>query len=413
MPLLTEGLQPLHQSPTGSSRKASAAPEKILSVHNFYQQPGGEDQAFANEAFLLERKGHTVIRYQDSNSRIGSGVASGLAAIWNESSYRSLLGVIRSEKPTLVHFHNTFPLISPAGYYAAAKFGIPVVQTLHNYRLLCAGATLFRGGQVCEDCLERRSLLPALVHGCYRDSRPATAAIIAMLAAHRTARTWQRMVDVYITLTEFSRRKFIEGGIPANRISVKPGILPHDPGVGQGRGGYALFVGRLSREKGVHVLADAWQRLSDIPLTVVGEGPLGDTLWPSGVTWLGRQSREHLLGLMKNACVLVVPSIWYECAPAVIMEAFASGVPVIASDLGSMPELVADHRTGLLFRPNDDADLAAKVRWAFEHPEEMAAMRALARREYEQKYTAERNYKMLMEIYDRALESARSSRPAA
>jgi glycosyltransferase involved in cell wall biosynthesis len=405
MPLLADRAEPLQRAAT---QEALSAPAKILSVHNFYQQAGGEDHAFANEASILEQNGHTVVRYEDSNHRISSGAASGLAAVWNESSYRKLLAVFRSEKPDLVHFHNTFPLISPAGYYAAAKQRIPVVQTLHNYRLLCAGATFFRDGKVCEQCLERQSLLPALVHACYRDSRPATAAVITMLAAHRAAGTWQRRVDVYVTLTEFSRRKFIAGGLPAERIAVKPGVLARDPGAGQGRGGYALFVGRLCEEKGIRVLSEAWQGLSGIPLTVVGEGPLAGTVWPSGVTRLGRQSREDLLTLMKNAYVLVVPSIWYEGAPGVIMEAFACGVPVIASDLGSMPELVSNHQTGLLFKSGDAADLVRKVRWAFEHSEEMTPMRFAARREYESKHSPQENYRMLLGIYRRAIETARS-----
>jgi glycosyltransferase involved in cell wall biosynthesis len=307
-----------------------------------------------------------------------------------------------------VHFHNTFPLISPAGYYAAGKHQIPVVQTLHNYRLLCAGATFFRDGKICEQCMERQSLLPALLHACYRNSRPATAAVITMLAAHRTAGTWQRMVDVFIALTEFSRRKFIAGGLPSKRIAVKPGVLARDPGVGRGAGGYALFVSRLCEEKGIHVLADAWRQLSDIPLTVVGDGPLAGTGWPAGVTRLGRQSREDLLLLMKNAYLLVVPSIWYEGAPGVIMEAFACGVPVIASDLGSLPELVASGTTGLLFKSGDAANLATTVRWAFEHPREMAPIRVAARREYESKHSPRENYQMLLGIYHRAMECARA-----
>jgi glycosyltransferase involved in cell wall biosynthesis len=405
MPLLIDANQPPSEVMNHEPR---ITPAKILSVHNSYQQPGGEDCAFANEALLLEQNGHTVVRYEDSNHRIESGVVSGLAAIWNESSYRKLLSVIRSEKPELVHFHNTFPLISPAGYYAAGKHRIPVVQTLHNYRLLCAGATFFRDGEICEQCIERQSLLPALRHACYRDSRAATAAVITMLAAHRSAGTWQRMVDVFIALTEFSRRKFVAGGLPSKRIAVKPGVLARDPGIGQGRGGYALFVARLCEEKGVRVLADAWRKLSDIPLKVVGEGPLAGIAWPAGVTRLGRQSREDLLTLVKNAYLLVVPSIWYEGAPGVIMEAFACGVPVIASDLGALPELVTRGSTGLLFKSGDSADLAIAVRWAFEHPEDMAPMRVAARHEYESKHSPQENYQMLLGIYQRAMESTRA-----
>jgi glycosyltransferase involved in cell wall biosynthesis len=234
-----------------------------------------------------------------------------------------------------------------------------------------------------------------------------------MLTVHRIVGTWQKRVDVFIAHTEFARCKFIEGGLPADRIVVKPQMVSADPGAGEGRGNYALFVGRLSEEKGVRTLATSWQKLPEIPLLVAGDGPLSATSWPNGVIRLGNQSREQVNELMRNARVLIVPSVCYEIGPLTVVEAFACGLPVIASDMGSMAERVSDRRTGLLFRPGDAEDLALQVRWAWEHPEELRAMRAAARSEYEQKYTAERNYKILMKIYDRAIESARDSRAVA
>lgn len=386
----------------------------ILSAHNYYQQPGGEDQCFAYESTLLEAHGHTVARYSEHNRRIGKSrlsVAGG--TVWSMPSFRRLGALARSRPFDLAHFHNTFPLISPSGYYAVRSAGLPVVQTLHNYRLLCPGATFTREGSICEDCINRSSLLPAVVHGCYRNSRTATAAVAAMLLTHRVAGTWQRVVDAYIAVSEFGRRKFIEGGLPPDRIFTKPSFLPFDPGVGDGRGNYALFVGRLAEEKGVRVLAQAWGALTGMRLFVAGDGPLQGTPWPAGVTALGAQTQEQVVALMRNASVLIFPSVWYECAPMVIVEALACGLPVIASDLGSIPEFVLDRRNGLLFRPGDAEDLAAKVRWAFGHPQELAAMRVAARREFEEKYTAERNYKMLMEIYERAIENSRRRRAVA
>ncbi len=386
----------------------------ILSAHNYYQQPGGEDRGFAYESTLLEAHGHTVARYSEHNRRIGKSrlsVAGG--TVWSMPSFRRLGALARSRPFDLAHFHNTFPLISPSGYYAVRSAGLPVVQTLQNYRLLCPGATFTREGSICEDCINRSSLLPAVVHGCYRNSRTATAAVAAMLLTHRVAGTWQRVVDAYIAVSEFGRRKFIEGGLPPDRIFTKPNFLPFDPGVGDGRGNYALFVGRLAEEKGVRVLAQAWGALTGMRLFVAGDGPLQGTPWPAGVTALGAQTQEQVVALMRNASVLIFPSVWYECAPMVIVEALACGLPVIASDLGSIPEFVLDRRNGLLFRPGDAEDLAAKVRWAFGHPQELAAMRVAARREFEEKYTAERNYKMLMEIYERAIENSRRRRAVA
>jgi glycosyltransferase involved in cell wall biosynthesis len=397
----------------GSNKKPASAraARSILSVHNYYQQPGGEDRVFAGETALLEENGHTVVRHEDHNDRIRAGtMGAARDAVWSASSFERLTALVRSNGIDVAHFHNTFPLISPSACYAVRRAGVPVVQTLHNYRLICAGATLSRNGSVCEECVERRSLLPGMAHGCYRDSRPATVAVSAMLAVHRAAGTYQKQVDVYVALSEFARQKFIEGGLPGDRIVAKPNFVSPDPGPGEGRGGYALFVGRLAKEKGIETLAEAWELLSDVPLVVAGDGPLRDTDWPEGVNCLGAQPRERVLELMREARVLVFPSTWYECAPMVIAEAFACGLPVIASNLGSIPEFVHHNHSGLLFEPGDARDLARQVRWAFDNPAELRAMRANARLEYEQKYTAERNYKMLMAIYEMARENFKRER---
>jgi glycosyltransferase involved in cell wall biosynthesis len=297
--------------------------------------------------------------------------------------------------------------ISPAGLYAVHNQGIPVVQELHNFRLLCPGATLSRNGSVCEECIERGTFVPAVLHRCYRNSTVATAAITAMLTIHRATHTWDRAVDAFIAPSAFVRQKFISTGWPADRIVTKPNLVTPDPGPGQGRGRYALFVGRLSSEKGIETLAKAWEVLPEIPLLVAGDGPMAGIAWPDGVSWLGNQSREQVTALMKDATVLIVASTWYEVGPRTILEAFACGLPVIGSNLGSIAERIEHRRTGLLFRPGDAQDLAQKVRWAFEHPEEMAAMRVAARREYEETYSAERNYKLLIGIYEMAIENAR------
>jgi glycosyltransferase involved in cell wall biosynthesis len=392
-----------------------STPESIVVAHNYYQQPGGEDHVFAAEAALLEQAGHRVVRYEEHNARIASrnAVFAAVDAVWSLKSAQSLAELVRLHKPDVVHLHNTFPLISPAAYYAARKGGAAVVQTLHNFRLVCPGATLFRDGMVCEECIQQRSLRPAMAHKCYRGSRPATAAVALMLSVHRAARTFQRQVDCYIALSEFARRKFIAGGLPEDRIVVKPNFVSPDPGVGPGTGGYALFVGRLSAEKGISLLASAWRELGKIPLVVAGDGPLAGAEWPMGVSWIGSQPREKILALMSEARVLIVPSECYENGPLAALEAFACGLPVIASNLGSMAETVAHERTGLLFNPGEPADLARKVRWAFEHPEALVAMRVAARREFEEKYTAEKNYKMLIGIYEKAMERARQRKHAA
>jgi glycosyltransferase involved in cell wall biosynthesis len=213
-------------------------------------------------------------------------------------------------------------------------------------------------------------------------------------------------VDAYIALTSFARRKLIEGGIPESKIVVKPNFLTADPGVGEHTGRFALFVGRLTPEKGLETLLDAWARLDGAySLKIVGGGPL-EVLAATprrGVEWLGRQPAERVLELMRDASILVFPSEWYEGFPMTLVEAFATGLPVVASALGSVAEIVGDHETGRLFAPGDSSDLAATVDWSFTHPRKLTEMSRRARREFEDKYTAERNYELLLDIYRHAM----------
>ncbi len=380
----------------------------ILNIHNFYQHAGGEDQAYYSDTQLLESHGHSVVHYEDSNHRIKNNLVTAIGTVWNHSAYRNLYTLVESRKPQVAHFHNTFPLISPAALYAVRAAGIPIVQELHNFRLLCPGALLSRNGHVCEECIDQDSFFPALKHRCYRDSLPATAAVVTMLGVHHAVGTWDRLVDVFLAPSAFLRDKFIDNGISGDRIILKPSLVLPEPTAGTGRGNFALFVGRLSEEKGVESLAEAWKMLPDIPLMVAGDGPLANLDWPSSVTRLGRQSRERVMELMKDAAVLVHPSTCYEGGSRTILEAYGNGLPVIASEIGSNAERVAHGRTGLSFRPGDPQDLAQKVRWAFDHPDELADMRLAARREYEEKYTAERNYEILIQAYSLAMDHARS-----
>jgi glycosyltransferase involved in cell wall biosynthesis len=385
---------------------------KILAVHNRYQQPGGEDEVFLAETTLLESYGHRVVRYSTHNDRVADMNRLALAGntLWNTSAYQELRALIRRERPHAAHFHNTFPLVSPAGYYAARAEGVPVVQTLHNYRLLCPNGLFFRDGRACEDCMGKVVTWPGIVHKCYRGSRAASGLVTAMLTVHRALRTWTEMVDVYVALTEFAQSKFIEGGLPAGKIVVKPNFVYPDPGRGQGGGGYALFVGRLAPEKGTRTMLAAWDRLETrVPLKIVGDGPLKDQVVEvatrrSGVEWLGHRQVADVHALMRNADMLVFPSEWYETFGRVAAEAFAAGTPVIAANTGAAAELVEHGRTGLKFRPGDPEDLVTQVEWALSHSAELRSMREEVRAEFEAKYTAERNYRALMEIYEAALE---------
>ena len=387
---------------------------RVLVVHNYYQQPGGEDQVFAAEAHLLELHGHEVARYELHNDQIAelSCLRLGAATVWNGSSYRNLRDIVRIWRPDVVHFHNTFPLVSPAAYYAAKADLLPVVQTLHNYRLLCPAATFYRNGGTCEDCLGKFAPYSGIIHACYGGSRAATGAVAAMLTAHRTLGTWNRQVDVYVALSAFASSKFVEGGLPPQKIAVKPNFLHPDPGAGDGRGRFALFVGRLTSEKGLRTLIESWRQVTPrLPLKIVGDGPLADSVSQAardipGLEWLGRQPQHKVMELMKAAVILIVPSVWYECFPMTVVEALASGLPVIASNIGSLSSIIENGRTGLHFDPGNADDLARKVTWALDNPNEINRMRRNARSEYKSKYGADRNYSMLVDIYRRAIASA-------
>lgn len=383
---------------------------KILLCHNFYQQPGGEDQSFAAEAALLEAHGHQVLRFTRHNEAIDRMGRLEVArrTLWNRDTFHALRALIRRERPAVMHCTNIFPLISPAAYHAARAEGVPVVQSLRNYRLFCLNACFLRNDRVCEDCLNHAAPWPGVRHACYRSSRTASAVVAAMLCWHRARKTWTRMVDRHFTLTEFSRRKFIEGGLPPEQVAVMPDFIDGDPGPGSGRGGYAVFVGRLSPEKGLKTLLAAWARLGDrLPLKIVGDGPQADFVQSAaangtGIEWLGRKSPQEVFALLGEAACLVMPSICYETFGRTIIEAYAKGTPVVASRRGTMAELVREGRTGVLFEPGDPGDLAATVRCRLDAPGEFGGMRRAARQEFEEKYTAETNYRSLMTIYAEA-----------
>jgi glycosyltransferase involved in cell wall biosynthesis len=342
---------------------------RILIVHNKYLQYGGEDAVVMAESNLLRRHGIDVRKYERDNRDIADLSSLRVAAdtIWSRRSSREVGALLDRSRVDVVHCHNTFPLVSPSVYRAAADRGIPVVQSLHNFRLMCPQAFLLRNDKPCEDCLGK---LPwrGVMHRC--------------------------------------RKKFIQSGLPAERIVVKPNFvdLPQVR-LDSPRSG-ALFVGRLSREKGVYTIADAFRTLrsSHATLHAIGDGPDAAALSGiQGVHLHGPKPSVEIYDAMARAAYLLMPSIWYENFPRVLVEAFACGLPVITSRLGAMAELVQDGHTGLLVEPGNAVDLADKIGWAQTHPAEMREMGLAARRHYENNYTGEANFSRLSAIYREAI----------
>jgi glycosyltransferase involved in cell wall biosynthesis len=357
------------------------------------------------ETTLLREAGHEVVEYlreSDEIERFSAMRRLELPArvVWSREDARMVTDLARRSRPDIVHIHNTFPLISPSVIRSLGALQIPIVMTLHNPRLFCANAMLFRDGRPCEDCLGS-SPLPGLVHACYRDSRIATAPIIASIAVHQRLDTWRR-VATFITPSAFLRTKVAQGGLPLDRVVVKPNFVPAPARTRERPGSHHLFLGRLSPEKGPDLLVSAWDaRLGR--LLVAGEGPLRSKLdrtdvARAGVRFLGHRTAAECSDLLRSSRALVVPSRVYEVFPVAVAEAFAHGVPVIAPAHGPFPDIVEDGVTGLLFAPGDTADLARCLRAVLDDSLSMR-LGAQARRVYEALYTPERNLRSLESIY--------------
>ena len=384
---------------------------KILLIHNFYRSgtPGGEDAVFRQERALLERAGAEVITYERSNDEVDEGDVTQVARTaarmaWSRPVYRELVELLRRERPAVAHIHNTFPLITPSAYAACRDAGVPVVQTLHNYRLVCSAGTFYRDGKVCEICTSS-SPWAAVRHRCYRDSMPGSAAVAWMLYRNWRSGAFTRLIDRYIVLSQFAAGRFAAQGVPAERIVIKPNFVDSPEPPSAGGGGYVVFAARLSEEKGVRTLLKAWRSLRDVPLKIVGDGPMRAEMQAMAaadglpVEFLGMRPRAEVLEIIGGAELQVVCSEWFEGFPLVIVEAFARGTPVIASRIGSLEEIVEDGRTGYHFPPGDAVALADRVRQLWDDSGLRQQLRVGARARFEASYTPEANLQQLLAIY--------------
>jgi glycosyltransferase involved in cell wall biosynthesis len=385
---------------------------KIVIAHNLYQQPGGEDVVVRQEMQMLRDAGHHVHLYERSNYEIEGFTGVKQLTLfahttWSTDTRRDFEKLLSRERPDVVHVHNTLVMISPSIYEACKQADVPVVQTLHNYRLFCPASTFFRDGMPCEDCVTD-SRFSSVLHRCYRQSAGATAAVAAMLAVNHTRGTYRNGVDRYIALTNFARNKFVECGLPADKVVVKPNFVHPDPGARQEIGNYAVFIGRLTPEKGMRTAMKAWKLLPpEIELRVIGDGPSLNELRQAAkelglhnVTFMGALPRQTVFEYLKKARFLLFPSEWYESFPMTIVEAYAHGVPVIASRMGVMPEIVKENQTGWLFEPRSAESLSGVIKSIWNETGLIMQLSKSARREYELFYTAEQNYHQLIAVYN-------------
>jgi glycosyltransferase involved in cell wall biosynthesis len=388
------------------------SPKRLLVVHNRYREPGGEDRVFDSEKNLLERHGHDVFSIIADNRTIEGLSRSEVAArtLWNSERFEEVRDLVRRERIQVAHFHNTFPLLSPAVYAAARSAGAAVVKTLHNYRLVCPSAQLYRDGRVCEDCIGRRVAWPAMAHACYRDSRPATGVVASLLGIHGSGEGWSRYIDLFIAPSRFTRDLFLRTGLlPENRVQVKSHFVSPDPGPGSGAGRFVMYLGRLAREKGIPTLLSAAREAAgEFQLKIVGDGPLaglvaGEAVSMPHVEWLGQLPKEEAMKLLGEAACLVVPSETYETFGMVVIESFARGTPVVVSRHGALAELVRREDNGWTFEPGSTAGLLGGVRNVLNAGARSEELRARARQTFVDQYSGEANYSLLTRAYARAL----------
>jgi glycosyltransferase involved in cell wall biosynthesis len=386
---------------------------RIVIAHNRYHLPGGEDVVFEQERALLQRHGHEVFSYERSNQELQQPgllpkIIGAAESVWSRATYADFSHLLSRIAPDVVHVHNTFLRISPSIFEACKDAGVPVVHTLHNYRLLCPATNLYRNGAPCEKCSKGHPW-PGIARGCYRSSRLATGLSASVTAYNRLRRTWEQAVNRYIAPTQFLKSRLIAAGLPPDRVTVKPHFVDSDPGVSGLRGDYAVFLGRLSPEKGLQTLMASWERLADIPLRIIGDGPERSTLESISrqkslnVQFVGHLPRREALEILGNARCLIFPSVAYESFGMGIIEAFACGVPVVASRHGAMQELIEHGRTGLLFEPADTDGLVGAVRALCSDDNLRSYTSRNARLEYECRFTAAANYQELMKIYESVL----------
>lgn len=381
----------------------------VLMAHNYYQVPGGEDTVFHNEVNMLEKNGHKVIKYTRHNDEIKDGVLSklklGIDTIFSLKTYKEVKRLIEEKDIDVLHVHNTLPLISPSIYYAARAKKIPVVQTIHNFRLLCPGATFTRNGEICEDCISK-GLGQSLKHTCYRNSLAQTFIMYLMLKTHRVIGTYNNVN--YITLTEFNKNKLLNLVKDKNKVYVKPNFVEKRELLERILEDYFVYIGRLDNIKGINFLVESWKDIDEkIDLYIIGTGPEEEKLKTfikenniKNIKLLGFMQRGKAFEIIQKSRAILVPSKWYEGFPMTIAESFSLGVPVIGSKLGNIESIIDDGSNGLLFEKGNMQSIKTVIESVFYNKDLNISLGNNAYNAFRYNYTDEKNYEELQSIYE-------------
>jgi glycosyltransferase involved in cell wall biosynthesis len=383
-------------------------------IHNRYRIVGGEDVSTDAQVGLLRSAGHEVVLLEDSNERVDELglLRTAASAIWSGTKRRAVGEVLAGSRFDVVHVQNFFPLFSPSVYYVAHDHEVPVVQSLRNFRMLCPEGMLHRNGEVCTDCVGKTVAWPGIRHRCYRNSARGSAVVAAMSTGHRWAGTWSRRVARYVAPSDYTRDVYTEAGWDPDKIEVIPNFVHPDPPVRSGSGGYALFVGRLARVKGVDTLLEAWTTgCADTPLHIVGDGPMRAEVEAaanshSHISYLGTLSQSRLVEVLGDAEFVVVPTRGVESFGRVVVEAMATGTPAIVADHGGLRETTANSGAGLRFLPGDVAALVASVR-KLRDGGDLRTMRIAARRHFEERFSGAVVLQRWVDLYREAKEGWR------
>lgn len=390
---------------------------KILAIHNFHRagSASGDDQVFKQETAMLEAHGHQVVRYSTINDTFDKAgvwgkLSSALGMLWSCKHYSQVKKIIRKERPDVVHIHTFFPLLSPSVLYAAKTYCGKVVATLHDTRFVCPCATSLRGTQLCNACGDGNYFRMAK-YGCFKGSRLQSLVVAAIFTFHRWFKSFYRQIDRYVCLNDNQISLLKDIGFDEAKIIKKYNFVPDAQGKASGQipadlpSRYAVFYGRIGEEKGIRILQKIWEQLPDIPLVVMGGGPLAEEFaqWAQdrpNIYNLGYTQHELCLSIVKGGEFVVFPSIWYEGCSMVEIEAQSLGKPLVATDLGFSVEAIEEGFNGFKVPLGDVDGFVRKIRSLWEQPELCVKMGENARKDYLAKYTPEDNYNQLIAVYE-------------